>query len=72
MVQKHYPAGLDDRQRDRHGEIRKKRSDTLAKAQQDEYGPDFAKKYRSDAQLSALLEREESDGLHHLRNRKPK
>lgn len=28
MLTKHFPKGLDDRMRDRDGEIRKKRSDT--------------------------------------------
>jgi hypothetical protein len=28
MATKHFPKGLDGRQRDRDGEIRKKRSDT--------------------------------------------
>jgi hypothetical protein len=28
MAKKHYPIGLDDRMRDRDGELRKKRSDT--------------------------------------------
>ena len=35
---KHYPKGLDGRMRDRTGEIRKKRSDTLVKTLREEYG----------------------------------
>ncbi|MBU1775573.1 MAG: hypothetical protein KJ899_02900 [Gammaproteobacteria bacterium] len=72
MVQKHYPTGLDDRQRDHDGEIRKKRSDTLVKTLRDEYGPEFAKGYRSDTQLGTVLEREGFDSLHQFLNRKPK
>jgi hypothetical protein len=35
--------GLDDRHRDKNGEIHRKRSDTLVRTLRDEYGPDFAK-----------------------------
>jgi hypothetical protein len=72
MVKKHYPIGLDDRQRDQDGEIRKKRDDTLVRTLREEYGPDFAKGYRSDAQLGTVLEREGLDSLHQLLNKKPK
>jgi hypothetical protein len=43
---KHYPKGLDGRMRDRDGEIRKKRSDTLVRTLRDELGPHFAEGYR--------------------------
>lgn len=72
MVQIRYPKGLDDRQRDQDGEIRKKRDDTLVKTLRDEYGPDFAKGYRSDTKLGTVLEREGADSLHQLLNKKPK
>ncbi len=71
MSQKHFPKGLDGRQRDNDGEIRKKRSDTLVKTLRGEYGQDFAKGYRSDAQLGTVLEREGVESLHKLLN-KPK
>jgi hypothetical protein len=37
--------------------IRKKRSDTLICTLRDEYGPNFAKGYRSDAQLGTVLKK---------------
>jgi hypothetical protein len=52
---KHFPKGLDGRQRDRDGEIRQKRSDTLVRTLREEYGPGFAKGYRSDAKLGTVL-----------------
>lgn len=58
MTRKHFPKGLDDRQRDADGQIRKKRSDTLVGTLRSEYGPNFAQGYRSDAQLGTVLKRE--------------
>lgn len=55
---KHFPKGLDDRMRDHDGEIRHKRRDTLVRTLRDEYGPNFAKGYRSDTQLGTVLEKE--------------
>jgi hypothetical protein len=49
MAAKHFPKGLDGRQRDRDGEIRKKRRDTKVYTLRKEYGPNFAKGYRGDA-----------------------
>jgi hypothetical protein len=43
---KQFPKGLDKRMRDRDGEIRKKRSDTLVKTLREEYGDNFAEGYR--------------------------
>ncbi len=54
---KHYPKGLDERMRDRSGEIRKKRSDTLVSTLRQEYGADFAKGYRPNTKLGAALDR---------------
>lgn len=71
MTPKHFPKGLDDRQRDKDGEIRKKRDDTLVKTLRNEYGEDFAKGYRSDAQLGTVLEREGVASLHQLFKKKP-
>jgi hypothetical protein len=53
---KHYPKGLDGRQRDKDGEIREKRGDTLVKTLREEYGADFAKGYRSDTKLETVRE----------------
>ena len=71
MVKKHFPTGLDDRQRDKDGEIRKKRDDTLVKTLRVEYGEDFAKGIRSDAKLGTVLERAGFDSLHQLLKKKP-
>ncbi len=58
--------GLDGRHRDANGEIRRKRSDTLVGTLRKEYGPEFAKGYRSDAQLGTILKREGAESLHEL------
>ncbi len=58
--------GLDGRHRDRDGEIRHKRRDTLVRTLRDEYGPDFVKGYRSDAQLGTVLDKEGAASLHEL------
>jgi hypothetical protein len=55
---RHFPKGLDDRMRDRDGEIRKKRSDTLVGTLRKEYGDEFAPGYRADAKLGTVLKRE--------------
>ena len=52
---KHFPRGLDNRQRDRDGEIRHKRNDTLVGTLRKEYGEHFAKGYRSDTKLRTVL-----------------
>jgi hypothetical protein len=44
--------------RDRSGEIRKKRSDTLVGTLREEYGADFAKGYRPNTKLNAVLKKE--------------
>jgi hypothetical protein len=55
---KHFPKGLDGRQRDADGEIRKKRSDTLVKTLRKEYGEKFAEGYRANTKLGTVLSRE--------------
>ena len=67
---KHYPKGLDGRMRDRDGEIRKKRSDTLVRTLREEYGNGFAPGYRADAQLGTVLEREGVGSLDQLLKKK--
>ncbi len=52
---KHYRKGLGDRQRDRNGEIRHKRGNTLVGTLRDEYGKNFALGYRSDTELRTVL-----------------
>jgi hypothetical protein len=52
--------------RDRDGEIRKKRSDTLVDTLRREYGESFAQGYRSDAKLGTVLKREGVETLDQL------
>jgi hypothetical protein len=49
--------GLDDRCRDRDGEIRRKNGNTRVGTLRETYGPDFAPGVRSDAKLSTILQR---------------
>jgi hypothetical protein len=49
-------VGLDDRCRDRDGEIRQKRGDTLVRTLRETY-PDFAPGVRGDTRLDTLRER---------------
>jgi hypothetical protein len=58
MNKNHYPKGLDGRQRDENGQIREKRGDTQIGTLRKEYGPNFAKGYRSDAKLETVRENE--------------
>ncbi len=46
-----------------------KRSDTLVRTLRDEYGSDFAKGYRADAQLGTVLKKEGASSLHELLKR---
>jgi hypothetical protein len=66
MANKHYPKGLDDRMRDRDGEIRHKRGDTLVRTLRNEYGEEVAKGYRPDARLDTVLDKEGLDSLDQL------
>lgn len=70
MAAKHFPRGLDGRQRDANGEIRRKRSDTLVGTLRRDYGPGFAKGYRSDAELGTVLQREGVETLDQLLKKK--
>lgn len=54
MNNKHYPKGLDGRERDANGQIREKRGDTLVRTLRKEYGPNFAEGYRSDTKLETV------------------
>lgn len=54
MGSKHFPRGLDGRQRDQDSQIRQKRSDTKVATLREEYGQNFAKGFRSDAQLGTV------------------
>ncbi|MBL0121644.1 MAG: hypothetical protein IPP88_02585 [Betaproteobacteria bacterium] len=70
MATKHFPKGLDGRQRDQSGEIRKKRSDTLVATIRKEDGDGIAPGYRADAKLGTVLEREGLESLHQLIKKK--
>lgn len=54
MGSKHFPKGLDKRQRDQDGQIRQKRSDTKVATLREEYGQNFAKGFRSNAHLGTV------------------
>ncbi len=56
-------TGLDQRCRDRDGEIRQKRGDTLVKTLRKTYGPDFAPGVRGDARLDTLRNRAGGESL---------
>lgn len=49
--------GLDDRCRDRDGQIRRKNGNTRVDTLRDTYGPGFAPGIRGDAELSTVLNR---------------
>ena len=66
MATKHYPKGLDGRQRDKDGQIHHKRSDTLVKTLRKEYGEKTAEGYRSDTKLGTVLKKEGLDSLDQL------
>lgn len=66
---KHFPKGLDGRMRDRDGEIRRKRADTLISTLRQEYGDHVAEGYRSDAKLGTVLKREGLESLDQLLKR---
>jgi hypothetical protein len=53
-MSKHYPKGLDGRERDRDGQIREKRGDTRVGTLRKEYGDNFARGYRSDTKLETV------------------
>ena len=70
MAQKHFPKGLDGRQRDQDGQIRKKRSDTKVGTLRAEYGDKFAPGYRADTKLGTVLKKEGVDTLDQLLKRR--
>ena len=63
--------GLDNRNRDEDGEIRKKRSDTLVRTLRGEYGDEFLRGYRSDGKLGTVLAQEGVDSLSELLKKRP-
>ena len=69
MSSKHFPKGLDGRQRDQNppkaGQIREKRADTKVETLRNEYGPNFAPDFRSDAHLGTVRDKT-GKSLHQL------
>jgi hypothetical protein len=69
MASKHFPKGLDNRQRDQNlpkaGQIREKRADTLVDTLRQEYGSNFLKGYRSDTKLGTVRD-DTGKSLHQL------
>lgn len=70
MPAKHFPTGLDGRQRDSDGQIRKKRIDTKVPTLRKEYGEHVAAGYRGDASLGTVLRRERLESLDQLLKKK--
>jgi hypothetical protein len=70
MVSKHYPKGLDNRQRDRDGEIRHKRGDTQVKTLRKEYGDEFLPQFRANTRLDTVLKKTGAESLHQLLKKK--
>jgi hypothetical protein len=58
--------GLDDRCRDRDGEIRRKNGNTRVATLRETYGPGFAPGIRGDAKLSTVLGRTGARSLSEL------
>ena len=58
--------GLDHRGRDKGGEIRRKRKDTLVKTLRAEYGAHFAKGFKPEATLGDVLKKTKAASLHEL------
>lgn len=56
-------TGLDNRERDDDGEIRRKNGNTLVGTLRETYGPTFAEGHRSDMKLETLLEQENVSSL---------
>ena len=55
--------GLDNRMREKGGEIDKKHGNTLVGTLRETYGPTFAKGYRADKKLENLLKDEHCKSL---------
>ncbi len=66
MSNKHCNVGLDDRCRDKDGEIHHKRSDTKVETLRKTYGEDFLGGFRSDATLGTVLQRTGAESLSEL------
>jgi hypothetical protein len=67
---KHCNRGLDDRCRDKDGEIRQKNGATRVGTLRETYGEGFAPHVRSDMKLDTLLERTGARSLTELLKRR--
>ena len=67
---KQYPKGLDGRQRDVDGEIRRNRGDTKVATLRTQYGDNFAAGVRSDARLDTVLKRTGANSLNEFLKKK--
>lgn len=63
---RHCHPGLDDRCRDKDGEIRRKNGNTRVDTLREIYGAGFAPGIRGDAKLSTVLERTDARSLSDL------
>jgi hypothetical protein len=70
MNRKTHPTGLDDRTRDRDGEIRQKNGNTRVDTLRSTYGDSFATGVRGDMHLDTLLDRTGAKSLSDFLNRK--
>jgi len=64
--------GLDERDRDKDGEIRRKQGNTKVGTLRKAYGPDFAGDFRSDARLETVLDETGCDSLSEYLRKRPK
>jgi hypothetical protein len=72
MRQTNKKPGLDGRDRDDDGEIRRKNGNTRVDTLREIYGQDFAPDVRGDMQLRTLLDRKGCTSLTEFLNRVPK
>jgi hypothetical protein len=70
MASKRLAKGLDGRQRDKAGGIRRKRGDTKVKTLRLEYGENFLPEFRGSTRLDAVLKKKGVDSLHQLLKKK--
>jgi hypothetical protein len=70
MATKHQPKGLDNRGRDKDGEIRHKRRDTLVETLRKEYGEGFAKGFGDRKTLGDVLKKTGAQSLHEVLKKK--
>ena len=66
------PKGLDDSTRDKSGQIREKRGDTLVSTLRKQFGEDFARGVSGSTKLGTLLRKEKVSSLRELLKRQKK